>query len=112
MGDEYTTHTVTTLNTITLVPRHAPTDLNSMGMVEEGRNTSPCTSFQPDSSLASSITFGSLYWAMSLRRARSRIIEIITVRNSTIMIELVWRTSAHGHPENSPSGTNPSARAT
>lgn len=62
--------------------------LKSMGLVAGGRNTSPCTSFQPLSSLASSRVDGSLYCAISLRSARSRIMAIMTVKKSTIMKEL------------------------
>mmetsp|Transcript_39507 Transcript_39507/g.88388 ORF Transcript_39507/g.88388 Transcript_39507/m.88388 type:complete len:286 (+) Transcript_39507:267-1124(+) len=53
------------------------------------RNTSACTSFQPDSSLASSRASGSLYCAMSLFNVRTKIIATITVRKTTIMVELV-----------------------
>jgi len=53
-----------------------------------GRNTSPCTNFQPLSSTASS-NVASLYRAMSLHTTRTMIMATMHVSNTTTNTELV-----------------------
>ena len=74
----------TILNTCVPVPTHTANQLANFG----GRKTSPCTSFQPVSSAASSAVSRSLYAEMSLRSVRSMIIATIPVKNSSTINEL------------------------
>mmetsp|Transcript_108723 Transcript_108723/g.316358 ORF Transcript_108723/g.316358 Transcript_108723/m.316358 type:complete len:217 (-) Transcript_108723:807-1457(-) len=61
----------------------------SIGESDGGRKTSVWTSFQPLSSFASSAVAASLYCAMSELRVRTRIMATMTVRKTTIIVELV-----------------------
>mmetsp|Transcript_13388 Transcript_13388/g.56211 ORF Transcript_13388/g.56211 Transcript_13388/m.56211 type:complete len:288 (+) Transcript_13388:1806-2669(+) len=65
------------------VPTSALSRSKSLG----GRNTSPCTNFQPLSSAASSAVSSSLYLVMSRRSVRSMMSATIPDRNSTIIME-------------------------
>mmetsp|Transcript_15928 Transcript_15928/g.38773 ORF Transcript_15928/g.38773 Transcript_15928/m.38773 type:complete len:208 (+) Transcript_15928:314-937(+) len=66
-----------------------PTYTDSRPGATGGRNTSPCTSFHPVSSCASSTVSSWLYWLMSRRSVRTMIIATMPERNSRIMRELM-----------------------
>mmetsp|Transcript_23134 Transcript_23134/g.71540 ORF Transcript_23134/g.71540 Transcript_23134/m.71540 type:complete len:232 (-) Transcript_23134:489-1184(-) len=79
--------TVTTPMPVSCTPQ--PHSTLSMPGAAGGRNTSPCTSFQPVSSCASSTVSSWLYFEMSRCSVRSMIMATMPDRKSTIISELM-----------------------
>mmetsp|Transcript_15950 Transcript_15950/g.47269 ORF Transcript_15950/g.47269 Transcript_15950/m.47269 type:complete len:201 (-) Transcript_15950:849-1451(-) len=84
--------------TIEKICTPVPTCVASSDAPGGGRNTSPCTSFHPDSSALISASSW-LYLLMSRASARSRMTATIALRNSTMSIELTienqWMSSSY-----------------